>query len=61
MGTYQVAVQHFVGDWANGIDHEGTNCDVGHKAAIHHINVDPVTACLINGTDLQPSTRMMLE
>jgi hypothetical protein len=39
--THQMAVQDLVGHWAQSIHHQGADGDVGHKAAIHHVNVHP--------------------
>ena len=49
---HEVAVQHLVGDGAEGLDHEGTDGDVGHEAAVHHVDVDPLGAGLVGGLDL---------
>lgn len=50
--THQMAVQHLVGDGAQGLDHQGANGDVGHEAAVHDINVHPVAAGRVDGPDL---------
>ncbi len=50
--TYQMAVQNLVSDWAQGLDNQWANGDVWHKAAVHHIDVNPVGASNIHSLDL---------
>jgi hypothetical protein len=47
-----MAVKGLVGERADGIDDEWANGDVGDEAAIHDVNVYPITACLVDGNDL---------
>lgn len=49
-------VEGLLRDRPQRIDDQGANGDVGHKAAVHDINVHPVAARLINGLDLQVVT-----
>ena len=46
-------IEHFLGYWAKGIHDQGANRDVGNETTIHDINVDPVSASLVNIHDLQ--------
>mmetsp|Transcript_67334 Transcript_67334/g.147544 ORF Transcript_67334/g.147544 Transcript_67334/m.147544 type:complete len:243 (-) Transcript_67334:81-809(-) len=50
--NHQVAIQDLVRHRANGINDQGADGDVGHKAAIHHVDVHPIAASLINSLDL---------
>ena len=50
---HEVAVQHLVGDGAEGLDNEGADGDVGHEAAIHNIDVHPLGTSLVDGLDLR--------
>lgn len=46
--AYQMAIQHFISNRSECINHKGSNCDIGHKATIHNIYMNPITSCLIN-------------
>jgi hypothetical protein len=48
-----MAIQDLVGDRADGLNYQGADGDVGHKASIHHIDVHPVATSLVNGLDLR--------
>lgn len=37
-------VQRKFGHWAKGVNYEGSDSNVWHKATVHHIHVDPITA-----------------
>jgi hypothetical protein len=50
--THQVDVEDLVGDGAQRLHDQWANRDVGHEAAVHHVDVDPVAASLVNGADL---------
>ena len=50
---HEMAIEDLVGDGAESIHNQGTDGDVGHEAAIHNINVNPVATGLVNGLDLQ--------
>ena len=50
--NHQVAVQGLVGDVAQGVHNQGADGDVGHKAAVHDVHVDPVGAGLVHGGHL---------
>jgi hypothetical protein len=50
-----MAVKDFVSDWAQSLNDQWADGDVWHKAAIHDINVDPVSASSIDSTDLESS------
>lgn len=47
-----MAIEGLVGERADGVDDEWANGNVGDKAAIHDVNVHPITPCLVNGNDL---------
>jgi hypothetical protein len=53
LGTHQMAVQHLVGDRADGLNDHWADGDVGHEATVHDINMDPVATSLVDGPDLQ--------
>lgn len=55
--NHQVAVEGLVGDWAEGVNHQGADGDVGHEAAVHDVDVDPVAAGLVNGLHLEAQGR----
>ena len=50
LNDHQVHVQGLGRDRAQGLHDQGTDRDVGHEAAIHHIHMDPVGAGLVDGT-----------
>jgi hypothetical protein len=47
-----VDVEDFVGDGADGVDDEGADGDVRHKTSVHHVDMHPIAAGLIDGLDL---------
>mmetsp|Transcript_156 Transcript_156/g.559 ORF Transcript_156/g.559 Transcript_156/m.559 type:complete len:269 (+) Transcript_156:160-966(+) len=52
LDNHQMHVQDLVGHGAEGIHNQGANGDVGHEAAIHHVDVHPVAASIVNGSHL---------
>lgn len=48
-----MAIQHFVSVATDCLHDHGANGDVGHKTAVHDIDVDPVASSSVDGTDLQ--------
>ena len=48
-----MAVQHFVCDRSQCINHERSNGDVWDKAAVHNIDVHPVTTSFVYCLDLR--------
>ena len=48
LNNHQVDIERQAGALAGGLDHQRTNGDIGHKTAIHHINVDTVRAGLLD-------------
>ncbi len=56
-GDHQVAVEHLVGAVADCLDDGRAEGDVGHEMAIHHIEVDPVSACFGDGFDFLAKAR----
>eukprot|EP00955_Chlamydomonas_euryale_P098275 365130-Chlamydomonas_euryale.AAC.26 len=55
--AHQVAIEDLVSDGADGFHDHRANCDVGHKAAVHDIDVNPVAASLVDGLDLRAEAR----
>jgi hypothetical protein len=51
-----VDVKGLLGEGANGLDDQGPNGDVGDKATIHHVNMNPIGSGLIGGLDFFPQT-----
>ena len=49
---HQVNVEGLGGYRAQGLDDQGANRDVGHKAPIHHIDMDPVGASFVHGAHI---------
>ena len=47
-----MAIKHPVRDWAQGLNDEGPDGDVGYEPTIHNIDVHPVGTGTINGLDL---------
>ena len=48
LNNHQVHIQRLAGHRPQGLHDHRSNGDVGHKAAIHHIDVNPVSAGLVN-------------
>ena len=45
---HQVNVESLLGDRAQGLHNQGADGDIGHKAPIHHIDMDPVGAGFVH-------------
>ena len=52
LNNHQVHIQRLAGDRPQGLNDHGANGDVGHEAAIHHIDVNPVGTSLVNGPNV---------
>ena len=56
LDDHQVHVQGLGRDGPQGLHDQGADGDVGHEAAVHHVDVDPVGAGLVDGTDVFAET-----
>ena len=45
-------VEGGVGDFANGLNDGGTDCNIWHEMAIHDINVDPIGSSFNDCVDI---------
>ena len=52
LDDHGVGVENLVGDGAERVDDEGADGDVGDEAAVHDVDVDPLSAGLIDSLDL---------
>ena len=57
LDDHQMHVERLCCRAADGLQHERTDGDVGHEAAVHHIDVDPVGAGRVDGADLLAQSR----
>lgn len=46
-------VEDLVGDRADSVNDERADGDVRDEAPVHHVDVDPLGTCLIDGLDLR--------
>ena len=53
---HQVHVEGLARNRSQGLHDQGTDRDVGHEAAVHYVNVNPVSACLVDGTHVFAKT-----
>ena len=47
---HQMHVEAFLRHWPDGLDDRHTERDIGHEMPVHHVDMNPVGAPLINPT-----------
>jgi hypothetical protein len=57
LDDHQMHVERLCRRTANGLQHDRPDGDVGHEAAVHDIDVDPIGARRIDGADLFAQSR----
>lgn len=50
--NHEVNIEGFASDWAESVDDERADGDVGHESTVHDVDVNPVAAGLIDGANL---------
>jgi hypothetical protein len=51
LDDHQMNVERLGGRAANGLQHGWPDADIRHKAAIHHVDMDPIGTGGINGAN----------
>ena len=54
---HQMHVERFFRVRAERLHHGRSDGDVGHEMAVHHIDMDEIGACLLDGLDFRAQSR----
>jgi hypothetical protein len=57
LDDHQMNVERLCRRAADGLQHDGPDGDIGHEAAVHHIDMDPIGAGGVDGADLLAQSR----
>src|SRR4029077_4204456 len=54
---HEMDVERLLRVWTDGLNHSGTNGDIGHEVTVHDIDVDPVATGPIDGSNFLAEAR----